>query len=352
MAAAEPTPQQLTELTPKQQPASSTVLDLLRPVLVVTAIVCLIELVFQRGLSRMGNSLTMSGVTGPVVDAFFFVDRVTGISLNFAALFLVASLLLLGWQALRERGSWRRLRLTICVGVLALVLFSLWLAASRLLFGGSYAAGRGYQVLAFAMIALVLLYAIVAAVDWRARLIFATMLAAYACSAYNVLGQELLPIGKAGGVDWVYPLGQLFVLAALGMIFGCYILPLGRPDRLAVGLSVGLMLLFAGLLFAPLKVDVPAYIAIFSGGYQFFLPPPIYILVVGVAVYSIAQALRGPAKGWLGSTPLGLGLLLIAIGGYDLKLDIQFMQATLGLLLLTGFIEFEAQWGRQVKQKE
>lgn len=327
------------EVAPSVKDQGVTVV--LPTLLVVTTIFCVLELAFQRGLSRMGNSLTMSGNFDPtVVSIFQVVDRVTGLSLNFAALFLIASLLLIVWQTLVAPSRLRLLRLAVCVGVVGLVVYSLYLVVARSFLRGSYATGPAYQLLGFGTLAVILLYAFLQA-DWRGRIIYALMFAAYACSAYNVLAQELLPTGTVGGLAVVYPLGQVFVLLAMAAIFVVRILPLRPVNRVALVITAVMMVIFTGLMLAPLKVDVPAYIAMFSSGFQFFLPLPVYVVALGLLIYSVSQAMRGTGRGWAGTTPLGLGLLLIAVGGYDLKLDIQFMQAALGLLLFSGFVRFD-----------
>ncbi len=305
---------------------------------VAAVIACAIELLFQRGLSRMGTSLTIGGAPQWELDIFNGVNRITGYSLNMAIVLCWAAIALAVWGSwhttLEMSGGLRWLRLLTTIGLVALLVYT------PTLFLTSHQGDVTYQVVAYLTLLFILAVGIVRAVDWRGRAALTLMALAYAADAYYVLANTVFPGVPLRSFD-VYNVGQFLVMVNGLLIFVVYALR-QRPSRLALILSGLAMITLAALFLAPMKVDVPAYIVTFSSGYQFALPWPFYVLVLGAVVYTITQALAGPAKGWAGSTPFGLGLLLIAIAGYDLKLDLQFYQAALGLLLFTGLAGVEA----------
>jgi hypothetical protein len=315
----------------KQHPA----LTLFRPFATAATIACAIELLFQRGLSRMGTSLTISGAPQWELDLFNTVNRITGYSLNMAIVFCWAAIALAIWAAWQDTlaagGGLRVLRLAVTIGLIALLVYT------PALFLTNHLGDVTYQVVAYLTLLLILAVGIWQAPDWRGRAVLALMAVAYAADGYYVLVNILYPGAPLHSLD-VYNFGQIVVMLDGLLIFVAYALN-QRPSRFALIISVISMMLLTGLFLAPMSVDVPAYIVTFSSGYQFILPWPLYVLVLGAVVYTITQALAGPTKGWAASKPFGLGLLLIAIAGYDLKLDLQFDQAALGLLLFTGFVQ-------------
>jgi len=312
--------------------ARTDVWAIFRPFAVAAVIASAIELLFQRGLSRMGTSLTIGGASQQVLDIFNGVNRISGYSLNMALVLCWAAIALAVWGSwhttLTTAGTLRWLRLLTTVGLVALLVYT------PALFLTSHQGDVTYQVVAYLTLLLILAVGIGRAVDWRARAVLTLMALAYAADAYYVLANTVFPGVPLRSFD-VYIVGQFLVMVNGLLIFVAYALA-QRPSRLALVFSGLAMITLAALFLAPMKVDVPAYIVTFSSGYQFALPWPFYVLVLGAVVYTIAQTLAGPAKSWAGSTPFGLGLLLIAIAGYDLKLDLQFYQAALGLMLFTG----------------
>jgi hypothetical protein len=288
-----------------------------------------VELLFQRGLSRMGTSLTIGGASQQVLDIFNAVNRISGYSLNMAIVLCWVAIALAAWGSsttLAASGDLRWLRLLTTIGLVALLVYT------PALFLTSHQGDVTYQVVAYLTLLLILAVGIARAADWRGRVVLTLMALAYAADAYYVLANTVFPGVALHSFD-VYNIGQFLVMVNGLLIFVVYALA-QRPSRLAIILSGLAMITLTALFLAPMKVDVPAYIVTFSSGYQFALPWPFYVMVLGAVVYTITQALAGAAKGWAGSTPFGLGLLLIAIAGYDLKLDLQFYQAALGLLLL------------------
>ncbi len=299
---------------------------------VAATIACGVELLFQRGLSRMGTSLTIGGADQWVLDLFTMVNRITGYSLNMAIVLCwlaIALGLANSWRStLTANGASRWLRLAATIGLTAGLVYT------PLLFLTTHSGDVVYQTVMYLTLLLLVGVGIAQSPDWRGRVMFGLIAFAYLAQAYYVMTNNLYPGAELHAAD-VYAVGQLFVMLNGLLIFACYALtqPFSRAALISSGAA---MLTLSGLFLAPMKVDVPAYIVIFSSGYQFTLPWPFYVVVLGALVYTLVQALTGPTRGWAGSTPFGLGLLLIAIAGYDLKLDLQFLQAALGLLLFTG----------------
>ncbi len=314
--------------------AQHSAATLFRPFAVAALIACAIELLFQRGLSRMGTSLTISGAPQWELDLFNTANRITGYSLNMAIVFCWVAIALAIWASWRvtqdTSGGLRWLRIFTTIGLVAL------LAYTPVFFLTTHNADIVYQVVAYTTLLLIIALGIVQAVDWRGQAALTLMALAYFADAYYVLANTAFPGVPLHSFD-VYNVGQFLVMVNGLFIFVVYALS-QRPCRLAIVLSVLAMITLTGMFVAPMQVDVPAYIVTFSSGYQFALPWPFYVLVLGAVIYTITQALAGPTKGWAGSTAFGLGLLLIAIAGYDLKLDLQFYQAALGLVLFTGFV--------------
>ena len=306
-------------------------------------IACAIELLFQRGLSRMGTSLTISGAPQWELDLFNTVNRITGYSLNMAIVLCWVTIALAIWGSWRitqeTGGGLRWLRVLTTVGLVALLVYT------PVFFFTTHNADVVYQVVAYITLLLIIAVGIVQAADWRGRVALVLMALAYFADAYYVLANTAFPGVPLHSFD-VYNVGQFLVMVNGLFIFFAYALS-QRPCRLAIVLSVLAMITLTGMFVAPMQVDVPAYIVTFSSGYQFALPWPFYVLVLGAVIYTITQALAGPTKGWGGSKAFGLGLLLIAIAGYDLKLDLQFYQAALGLILFTGL--YEAGDGQRIR---
>lgn len=321
-------------------------LTLFHPFAMAATIACAIELLFQRGLSRMGTSLTISGAPQWELDLFNTVNRITGYSLNMAIVLCWAAIalaILASWRdTLASGGSLRSLRLGATIGLVALLVYT------PALFLTDHLGDVTYQLVAYLTLLLLLAVGIWQAPDWRGRIVLTLMAIAYASDGYYVLVNILYPGAPLHSLD-VYNFGQTIAMLNGLLIFLLYALS-QRPSRLAIVFSALSMILLTGMFVAPMSVDVPAYIVTFSSGYQFILPWPFYVLVIGAVVYTITQALAGPAKGWAASKPFGLGLLLIAIAGYDLKLDLQFDQAAVGLILFTGFIGAEV--SQRIRENE
>ena len=154
---------------------------------------------------------------------------------------------------------------------------------------------------------------------------------------YYVLQPTLTNVG---GSVLVLNLGELVAVCSTFALFWAIAVPGGEwrnvrrwiaPMLLALAFSVGNI--------ADMMADqgFAGVFAIWSVGFNLFLPWPVYAVALALFVYSLLTCFaRAEGKAAFANANTGVGLLLILFAGYNLQLAYQHLLAVLSLMLISS----------------
>lgn len=291
-----------------------------RPLLALLVGAALTEFLLFRVFLRLGPVLPTGEAASPV---YRLIETIGMTALN---LLVVASVALLATAVVQLR---RRPGSVLLAGILATVVavkLSAWLVRDP---AAWFTVGQ----------AIVMIGAIVA-VAWTARrlphgkLTLGLMAAAQVLALSYVLRQSLSGFGieVPGGTAPLVLAEALAVGAAIALAWSVRERPTWR--QVLAGGTVAVLF----LVFDSVRPSTISTLSIWTVAFSLYLPSPVYALGLGVFVARVLALRSRPA-----TTPLAIGLVLVAIAG--LKADLSYVPLLwlLGLAISCGLIAQESE---------
>lgn len=159
---------------------------------------------------------------------------------------------------------------------------------------------------------------------------------------YFVLQEALASMGVPllGAPVFFLNLGEIAAVAAPFAFFAAVALPYGQwrhPMRWVFPVAVAALFSGGNIADAVFNQGFSGVFAIWSLGFNLFLPWPVYTLALLAFLYSVLTCFsRKGVKSAEARPDTGLGLLLLLYAGYALQVPYQFVLALLSLTLLAG----------------
>lgn len=271
------------------------------------AAAALVEFLSLRLLIRLGPVLPHTDAVVSLTEALIFIGAV---ALNFALLLTLATLTTMAWQT-------SRYPLKYCLAAIIVLTIGLTLAGGApppLLF-------VAFLFLSLSMVGIALWFARHSKfyVGWLALFGGAYLALAYP-TLVNTLHVTLPFTAHARAISEL-----LILLSTLGAPFVL------RPRRDWIAVIVGVVgaILLAGLWFS--VQWLPPTLMIWSVAFTGYLPAPVYILALGLWLYTFIALMKTE-----GRRHHALGLALLALGGLRWDLSYYVLLALAGFLLLSG----------------
>lgn len=298
----------------------------LRQVAVVLVAAALAEIVLLRLVTRVGVHLPKSGAVG---DAISLASLTGSFALNLASILTTAFVaVLLGAIAWRAGNALLRPALVVLGGAM------LWGLALSLATDSATAD----FVFGIATTALVLLIAVLVAGDHdlpaKGRLALALIAGAYVVYQYYALGHLAAEqLGYATTPPAAIPVlrfGELLVVLGAAAAFWAWGIERWRhAGRAGTALAVGpVFVVFAGSL-APASTS--SILALWTTGLSLYLPISLYLIALGLYLYTIVVCWRSGDAFWVSA-----GLLLVLLAGYMPEASYHHLLLLLGLTFLAG----------------
>lgn len=306
------------------------------------AVVGGLDWLLGRTVSRLAAAPQLEGQARLIVEG---AGRI-GLFLVSPAFILVALLLLLSSLELGVGTNRRRNPLDMALAFYLLI-FGAFTVGYSLLTALSLLPAQSWLVITFNILSLstawwlTLRYALDGRRAGAARTAIALITLSYTGWYYYVLQQQAPSMGAsfAGAPVLVLDLGEWAAVASVFFLFTAIALPANgwrRPLRWA------LPLLLAGAFSVGNIADMLAnqgftgVFTVWSVGFYFTLPWPVYALALALFVYSVLTCFSSAKeKGALANANTGLALLLLVYAGHVLQLPYQHLLALFSLMLFT-----------------
>lgn len=298
-----------------------------------------IEWLLGRTVSRLAAAPTLEGTPRLIIET---LGR-TGLymvspAVLLALLLFVGSSIVAGSRSIR-RGDRHGLALCIYLGMFGII------AAAHTFYATLAWLNIFFNSLALIGAWWVALYCVFQSDRSRSLRVGVLLVAAgYSGWFYFVLQGELAERGVPllGAPVLFLNLGEIAAVAAPFAFFAAIVVPYGQwrhRARWIFPLTMALLFSAGNIADAAFNQGFSGVFAIWSLGFNLFLPWPVYALALLAFLYSVltcfSRGLRGPRSHWA-NPDVGMGLLLLLYAGFALQLPYQFVLALLSMSLLSG----------------
>lgn len=163
---------------------------------------------------------------------------------------------------------------------------------------------------------------------------------AYTGWYYYVLQQQAPSIGAsfAGAPVLVLDLGEWAAVASVYFLFAAIALPNNgwrHPLRWVLPLILAAAFSAGNIADMNANQGFTGVFTVWSVGFYFTLPWPVYALALALFIYSLLTCFAGREKGAFANPNTGLALLLLLYAGHVLQLPYQHLLALFSLMLFT-----------------
>ncbi len=299
---------------------------LLRQIVLGLVVAALLEITLLRLTTRIGVHVPRSELAGDALQAASFIGSFAFNSASILAIGLTVFLLVVRTAQVRDKVA--RFSLAGFSGALIIGL------VMSLITGG--AAWDGVFGLAATLLVLMLGVTLMAnkGVSTGPRAAVALIVGAYLCYQYYSLSHityrlvdyaALPPLG----ID-VLRWGEVLVVLAGAVVFWAWGLPRWRLAG-RVGIAAVVVLVVVVGLSTITPSSTTSILALWTTGMSFFLPSPVYLLVLGLYLVTVIACFRDKDAFWLGT-----GLLLLLVAGYMPEATYHHLLVILGVGFLAG----------------